>query len=99
MKKGDLVRVTRRFGGITPITPRGLERWKETYRGNMIDDAGEPRLSPRHEWVDFEAGKVLIVSRARVNPKRAEFLDAETGMHVTVDNREWQTRIEVVSGQ
>jgi hypothetical protein len=65
----------------------------------MIDDAGEPRLSPRHEWVDFEAGKVLIVSRARVNPKRAEFLDAETGMHVTVDNREWQTRIEVVSGQ
>lgn len=99
MKKGDLVRVTEDFGGITPITPRGLEMWQERYKGNMIDDGGEPRLYPQHEWVDFRAGKVLIVSRARVRRKRVEFLDAETGMHVTVDNREWQTRIEVLGKQ
>lgn len=99
MKKGDLVRVTKRFGGITPITPKRLVEWYERYKGNMIDDGGEPRLSPRHEWVDFEEGKVLIVSRARVGRKRVEFLDAETGMHVTVDNREWQSRIEVLGKQ
>jgi hypothetical protein len=99
MKKGDLVRVTKDFGGIAPITPKRLAEWYEIYKGNMIDDAGEPRLSPRHEWVEFRTGKVLIVSRARVNPKRAEFLDAETGMHVTVDNREWQARIEVLGKQ
>jgi hypothetical protein len=99
MKKGDLVRVTAHFGGITPITPKRLAEWYERYKGNMIDAGGEPRLSPRHEWVDFEAGKVLIVSKAKVHPKRAEFLDTETGMRVEVDNREWRDRIEVVSGQ
>jgi hypothetical protein len=82
-KKNDILEVTEEFHGLAPITETGLENWRQLYRGDMIDDAGEIRLPPKEEWHAVAAGTRLIVVRARVHRGKMELVDPVSGIQFT----------------
>jgi len=82
-KKNDILEVTEEFHGLAPITEEGLASWRQLYKGDMIDDAGEIRLPPKEQWHAVAAGTRLIVTKARVWRGKMELIDPVSGIQLT----------------
>ena len=95
LKKNDILEVFEGIDGLGPVTDGWLREWQEHYEGNMIDDAGEIRLTPREIWYDIAPGSKLIVTRARIAHGMVGVVNPETGtpMRVYRDRIEECTRV------
>ena len=87
LKKNDILEVLGEIDGLGPVTDEWLK--------DMIDDAGEIRLTPREIWYDIAPGSKLIVTRARVARGMVGVVNPETGtpMRVYRDKIEECTRV------
>ncbi len=95
-KKNDILEVTEEFHGLATITETGLENWRQLYKGDMIDDAGEIRLPPKQEWYTVPEGSRLIVTKARVYRGKMELIDPVNGKQFTADRGDVNRSVRVL---